>query len=276
MLHRAPRRPGTRRSVEWLQRLTGPARHDRAGDRDSDPSRLAAEVFICGCGHSGTTLIANMFAAHPSVYVPLRETYAFKDAARAQARYAALLEEAAVTQRAFLVEKTPGHIHYIDRIRQIVPQARFILPVRDGRDVVASIARRTGSVEYGIERWTTDTGIVLAQRDRDDVFVYRHEDLIDDTAGVLRAACDRVGIPFDEAMLNYHESPRMWFGQRALADGDPGKKHKAHRNWQINQPVFDNRGRWVDELTEEQVRPLLEGSALPIMRAFGYVPETIS
>ncbi|MGI8756230.1 MAG: sulfotransferase family protein [Acidimicrobiales bacterium] len=217
-----------------------------------------------------------MFAAHPAVFVPLRETSVFKDPERAPQRYAALLEEATASGQPFLVEKTPGHVHRLDLIRTIIPHARFIMPVRDGRDVVASIARRTGSVDQGIARWTTETAIVLEQRDRADVFAYRHEDLIEDTGAVLRAASAFAGIPFDEAMLNYHQSPRLWFGQRSLADGDPGKKHKAHRNWQINQPVFDNRGRWVDELTEEQVRPLLEGSALPVMRAFGYVPETIS
>ncbi|MEJ7797211.1 MAG: sulfotransferase [Solirubrobacteraceae bacterium] len=234
---------------------------------------MAAEVFICGCGHSGTSLIANMFAAHPTVFVPLRETYVFKDPARAQERYGALLEEATATRRPFMVEKTPGHIHHIDLIRCTVPRARFILPVRDGRDVVASIARRTGSVDQGIKRWIVDNGIVLAQRDRDDVFTYRHEDLVEDTDGVLRSACAFAGIPFDAAMLDYHQTARLWFGQRRLKEADPSEKHKAHRNWQINQPVFDNRGRWVDELTPEQVQPLLEGPGLHLMRAFGYVPE---
>jgi hypothetical protein len=56
-------------------------------------------------------------------------------------------------------------------------------------------------------------------------------------------------------------------------DADPHDQHKLHRTWQINQPVFDNRGRWVDELTDEQVQPLLVGPGRDLMLAFGYLPE---
>jgi hypothetical protein len=212
-----------------------------------------------------------MFAAHPGVYVPLRETRVFKQPEKARRRYDMLLEEARATGRPFLVEKTPSHLHRIDLIRELVPDARFIVPVRDGRDVVASIARRSGSVEEGIRRWKRDTAAILEQRDRDDVFTYRHEDLIDDARSVLQAACAFADIPFDDAMLQYHRVPRRWHGQRTVKDADPAKNHAAHRNWQINQPVFDNRGRWVEELSQVQIRPLLEGHGGQIMRAFDYL-----
>lgn len=38
---------------------------------------LETYTFICGCGHSGMTLMANVLAAHGDVFIPLRETYAF-------------------------------------------------------------------------------------------------------------------------------------------------------------------------------------------------------
>ena len=214
-----------------------------------------------------------MFAAHPDVFVPLRETGAFKKPLLARHRYRALRREAEASHRSFLVEKTPRHVHHVDLIRRMVPGARFIMPVRDGRDVVASIARRSGSVQAGIDRWVRDTGAILEQRDRDDVFTYRHEDLIEDTRGIVMAVCSFAGIPFDETMLNYHQTERLWFGQQKLVDADPHEQHKLHRTWQINQPVFDNRGRWLDELTLEQVQPLLDGPGRHLMLAFGYLPE---
>lgn len=73
-------------------------------------------------------------------------------------------------------------------------------------------------------------------------------------------------------MLEYHRTPRRWHGVRSVKDADPSKDHAAHRNWQINQPIFDNRGRWVDELSQEQIGPLLEGSGRGLMQTFGYLP----
>src|SRR6185503_15224565 len=55
---------------------------DAGGDFDqvSLPSYLQGlerAAFICGCGHSGTTLVATILSAHPRIYVPLYESEAF-------------------------------------------------------------------------------------------------------------------------------------------------------------------------------------------------------
>lgn len=230
-------------------------------------------IFICGCGHSGTSLMAAIFAANSRVYVPLIESEMFlKPRDVASERYLALMTEARENGKEWLVEKTPRHIRKLLEIRTLVPGARFIVPVRDGRDVVASIARRTGKAETGVKRWIGDNSLVLAERDSPDVWVYRHEDLIDDPPGVVAAACAFSGIPFEEGMLRYHETERLWFRQKALKRGSGiGREHGSLRNWQINQPIFDNRGRWKSELSPEDVAPLVEGRGRSIMEAFGYL-----
>lgn len=195
-------RKRARRHVGQLSRAAARSgRRMRRALSGPDPNRnvIAGQVFICGCGHSGTSLIANMFAAHPEVYVPLRETRVFKHPRRAQRRHRNLIDEAEATGRRFLVEKTPSHLHRMEVIRSLVPDARFVIPVRDGRDVVASIAGRSGSVQEGIARWKRDTGVIREQSERADVFTYRHEDLIEDPRRVLEAACAFVGIPFTSA-----------------------------------------------------------------------------
>jgi hypothetical protein len=230
-------------------------------------------VFICGCGHSGTSLLANMFAAHSQVYIPLNETEVFLLPEHlARERYEELVAAARDAGKPWLVEKTPRHIRRLSEIREIVPGARFILPVRDGRDVAASIARRTGNLKTGVKRWIQDNQLVLSARDSEDVWVYRHEDLVDDPRAVVEAACNFIGLPFEEGMLRYHESKRLWFGQPAVERAD-ASEHAKHRNWQINQPVFDSRGRWKNELSPKQVAPLMRGRGRRVMEAFGYLPE---
>src|SRR5436309_3209703 len=114
-------------------------------------------AFICGCGHSGTTLIAAILASHPQVYIPFEETNIFfKWAPLAMFRYWKIRTAARRAGKSFLLEKTPRHIRRVERIRRMVPGARFVVPVRDGRDVVASIGRRLGNRKEALDRWISD------------------------------------------------------------------------------------------------------------------------
>ncbi len=216
--------------------------------------------------------MANMLAAHPLAYVPRRETAIFfRPWPRAAFRYNELKWRARRDGKRYLVEKTPRHVHRLDMVERLAPRARVVIPVRDGRDVVASIVKRGMTTEEAIERWVEDNSIVLERRDRPNVVVYRHEDLIVDTAATLQRVCEGAGIPFREEMLSYHERERLWFGVERVSPADPAEGHEEHRNWQVNQPIFDNRGRWKAELGSEQVEPLLRGRGRELMQAFGYL-----
>lgn len=239
----------------------------------SERSRVTA--FICGCGHSGTSLLANMFAAHPDVYVPLRETEIFlvpRD--QAAVAFESLRQEAIAAGKPFLIEKTPRHIRHLDTIRGLVPTPRFIVPVRDGRDVAASMARRSPgqSAAPGIERWIRDNRIVSRERFSADVRVYRHEDLVTAPAFTLRTICEFVGIPFDPGMLDYHRTNRTWFGvEDSVSANGANLTHEELRNWQINQPIFNSAGRWRTELSEADLQPLTTGEGRSLMIEFGYL-----
>lgn len=227
-------------------------------------------AFICGCGHSGTSLLANIFAAHPEVYVPLRETNVFLSRRRAWLLLQRLKLELLLSGRRHLIEKTPQHVRAVERIRRMVPGARFIFIVRDGRDVIASLVKRGRSVEASAERWIADNERVLAQRGAPDAIVMRYEDLVLLPERELERLCSFLGVIFSPDMLDYHRDKRLWFGQEALVRGDESVEHEAHRNWQINQPIFDGRGRWRTVLSEEELAPLYTGRGGELMRAFAY------
>ena len=220
--------------------------------------------LVCGCGHSGTTLIATILSVHSSVYVPLYETKAFLGTERrARARLEELRSAAAEAGKTIVIEKTPRHVRHLDSIRKLVPGARFVLLVRDGRDVVASIAARAnGDFESGLQRWIRDNSIVLHERDSPDVLLMRYEDVVVDPPGQLRSLCDFLGIEFSEDLLAHHRAPRLWKGRVAA--------HNELRNRQVNQPIFDGRGRWMHELPPEVADRFTSGEAGKLMRAFGY------
>jgi len=219
--------------------------------------------------------MANMFAAHPLVYVPLRETRAFEEPAKVGLLWNKVLEEARSHGRRFIVEKTPRHLHHLDLIRATVPGAKFIVMVRDGRDVAYSFIRRVGSAKVGANRWLKENKIVIRESSSPDVRLVRYENLVKNTEKVLVKACAFVGVPYDEAMLNYHAQERLWFGQGEVrnAEGDTLGGHLAHRNWQINQPVFDGRGQWRGKLADTDLEPFRTPRGRKLMLRLGYDPD---
>ena len=229
-------------------------------------------IFICGCGHSGTSLLANMFASHPEVFIPLRETETFLSAETAEAEWANLRQEAEASGKLYLAEKTPRHIHAIDLIRDHVPGAKFVVMMRDGRDVAASFIKRFNSAERGRNRWVRDNQAVLPHLGDGDIHLQKYEDLIDDPDGALREICRFLEIGFAPEMLRFHETSRLWFGvgDGARGDGSNGIEHRKLRNWQINQPMFDGRGTWRDLLAEDDIAEFRSPPESDLLSRFGY------
>ncbi len=225
---------------------------------------------ICGCGHSGTTLLANMFAAHPKVHVPLNETRIFFRRT-AKIRFLALKAEALLRGKTRLVEKTPRHVLKIDRIREVAPGAKVIIMVRDGRDVAASIFKRFDDLDAGVDRWIDSNEIARREQNSGDAIVVRYEDLVQDPEGQLRKICAFIDLPYSPEMLNYHQSKRMWFGVNEFkkGSGKDGDEHNKLRNWQVNQPIFDGRGSWK-KIMPEVPASLLSGRGADLMKHFGY------
>jgi hypothetical protein len=81
-------------------------------------------------------------------------------------------------------------------------------------------------------------------------------------------------VSYQDSLLEYHRQPRRWF---RTAEAEPtsgvGESHNARRNWQINQPIFDGRGRWRGELPAEYVARFNSGRLAELMDAFGYVRD---
>jgi hypothetical protein len=224
-------------------------------------------AFICGCGHSGTTLIAAILASHPQVFIPFEETNIFfKWAPLAMFRYWKIRDAARRAGKSFLLEKTPRHIRRVERIRRMVPGARFVVPVRDGRDVVASLGRRLGNRKEALDRWISDNSLVLAERGKPDVLIYRYEDLVENPGVIVERICKFLDLPYSPELLDYHMRPQNWFG----SSGAEQKEHVALRNRQISQPIYDGRGRWRSEIAETDLQGLKQGRGALLMKEFGY------
>ena len=114
------------------------------------------------------------------------------------------------------VEKTPGHLHYIDLIETHIPDALLIHLVRNGEDVVASLYEVStehpevwgtpATLEKCITRWTGDLELTQRHIHKPQHTLVRYEQLLDRPQSVLTKLCKFIGVEFDPSMLSEHSS----------------------------------------------------------------------
>jgi protein O-GlcNAc transferase len=239
-------------------------------------------IFLCGCPHSGTSLLTAMVGAHPAVYsIPVETAVFSKEKPEAEIRevFAKYVPEAKAKGASYICEKTPNHLKRIGAMHEMFPDAPIVVIVRDARDVSASLRERDGDLEYGAKRWISFNRIAQqAQKSGSPpIHVLRYEDLVADPQAELQKMCDYIGIPFDPAMLEYYKDEREWNHAkgRAETDGKWGDNHRNLRNWQVHQPVMDRREKWREKLNAEEVA-LVEERCGALMDYFGYKRELVA
>ncbi|WP_423818734.1 sulfotransferase [Salinimicrobium sp. TIG7-5_MAKvit] len=120
----------------------------------------------------------------------------------------------------YLGDKNNYYIHYLELLEALFPNAKYILIIRDGRDVACSYLnigkintssvykpQLTTDIKSIAEEWMSNNNRVLkffANKKQNSISL-RFEDLLLDPKMELLKICDFLSIPFDEAMLNYAE-----------------------------------------------------------------------
>jgi Sulfotransferase family len=119
-------------------------------------------------------------------------------------------------------DKTPGYVRRIPTLHALWPEAKFVHIIRDGRDV--SLSATSWSRAYKLARlcstWAEDPITTAAvwwewhvRLGREDggslapelYHELRYEELVSRPAKTCETLCDFLGIPYDEAMLKFHE-----------------------------------------------------------------------
>jgi hypothetical protein len=228
-------------------------------------------TFIVGCGHSGTSLLLRILGAHSRMFgLPFESMLAFR---RRPERMLKAFERPTIAERKVRwVEKTPRHITRIDRLMELCPDAKFLLILRDGRDVACSIQDREGDIELGIKRWVHDNRAGQQYWDHPNVHVLKYERIVEDVEGTITAALHFLGEEYEPEMREYHRSPKSIYHRKLAKPESPsGKNHEQYRNWQINQPLFDGRGKWM-RMTAVEKR-IVKEHANDMLIEYGYVTD---
>ena len=146
-------------------------------------------------------------------------------------------------------DKTPHYVHHIAQLLEIWPGARFVILVRDGRDVGLSVR----GLPFGPNNtWAAASwwarGIRAGDRAQadhpDNVMTVRYEDLARDPRGHVPAICAFAGLEFVPEMLE-------------LEKADRGKIVADQKSW--FPTLFDgintaSVNRWEREMSGRQQR----------------------
>jgi hypothetical protein len=174
-------------------------------------------------------------------------------------------------------DKTPDYVRRISTLHQLWPQARFVHVIRDGRDVWLSmrewpkvhpkpgdfITWNDDPVSTAAWWWAVNVRVGReAGRPLQPGLYYelRYEALVARPREECGLLCAFLGVPFDEAMLRFHEEQ---------AKLDPGLESKrAHlpvtpclRDWQSQMPAEEMEkfeaaaGELLDELGYTRALP---------------------
>ena len=184
-------------------------------------------------------------------------------------------------------DKTPIYVKNMLRIESVLPEARFIHVIRDGRDVALSRWKRTlgdkdpAPASKVAETWARR--IRRAQRHGRKLEHYielRYEDLVTDTEPNLRRICDFLELDWDPVVLRYYEhaAERMAEMARDLPaiEGKPTRpgeeRMKAHAMTQ-KPPDPSAMYRWKEKMRPEDVAAF-DAAAGELLAELGYEAGT--
>src|SRR5579875_88799 len=249
----------------------------------SAPDVSQSPVFVVGFPRSGTTLLEQMLDAHPrlqsmderpffhvlsdrlgraGINVPRDLHKLGQEECDALRKDYLALACAGITRRrgTQLVDKNPLNMLWLPLIHRLFPKARFILALRDPRDVILScymqnfrvtlLAAASRSLEHlarayvaAMASWLHHVAVF-----KPDVLTSRHEDLVADPAGQTRRIAAFLGLDQAESMLGF-------------ADHARGKGYIRTPSYaQVIEPINTRSvGRW------QRYREYLE-PALPILQ----------
>lgn len=152
-----------------------------------------------------------LLAAH-SQMISFPESHLHYDFDKAGVRLNQFDEIAQQKQLAGWIEKTPRHLHFIEKIQTLCPSAKFIHCIRDVRANVASLygmERHYGAswgyqpktIKECIQRWQYDYQISQAYSNEPNHKLVQYEELAEQTSEVLQSICDYLELEFEPEML---------------------------------------------------------------------------
>jgi len=160
------------------------------------------------------------------------------------------------------IDHTPANIQFADLLTELLPEARFINIVRDGRAVAASIMPLdwgANTIDRAAHSWVKDISCGIAAEyamGKDRVLRIRYEELIRETEETLREIC---------LFLNMEYQPQMIQGGGFKVPGYTTRQHSLLGK----KPDAKRVNAWERRLKPRQIE-IFESIAGWLLLSLGY------
>jgi len=177
-------------------------------------------------------------------------------------------------------DKTPMYCLHVSSIEAVLPEARFVHIIRDGRDVALSLREMWFSPGHSMEaqadHWRSCVSTARQQGAACQHYMeVRFEELIEHTEGVLRSLCEFIDLPYSPEMLAYHlRTPGRLeeHRDRRRTDGSVLVSHAARLRQQAAVTLPPQASRidtWKQRMSGDE-RHRFEAIAGPLLLELGY------
>jgi len=167
--------------------------------------------FVVGIGHESTAMLCRLLNAHPDLAMASEVNWPSEalDVSRTEdfgERVRAIYRDYAVKAgKARAGDATPDRGSRMVDIAAVLPEARFVHVIRDGRDVGPSLDDR--DPESAAAQWIWRVREIRQQGQFVPYYrEVRFEDLKADPERILRGLANFIGLPFDSAQLRAAET----------------------------------------------------------------------
>ena len=234
-------------------------------------------IFIVGMPRAGSTLLEQILASHSDIdgTMELHNIFSLASSVGAQLSesgkpYPYSLAELSAEQcyelgkqyieqtryyrgsAPFFIDKMPNNFMHVGFIKRILPNAKIIDARRDPMDCCFSNFKQLfgegQEFSYGLEEVARYYQAYEKLMDHWDeilpgaVLRVQHEDVLDDLDGQVKRMLDYLGVPFEQACLDFHQTDRLI---------------KTPSAEQVRQPINrKGQGRW--QPFEAHLGPLLK------------------
>ena len=144
---------------------------------------------------------------------------------------------------------------------EIYPDGRLISVVRDPKNWFPSAVRhdplKYGDIRSALGLWRENTQAMIRNKDKfgERVCILRFEDLVSNTALVMRHLADFLGISFDEILLRPTFNKFPIKANTSFTRGEAGILDSTLRRYET---LRDQELKLINEMTEEEYRKILD------------------
>jgi len=174
-----------------------------------------------------------------------------------------------------IIDKQLKYPFYIDEIKKITPDSKFIFLVRDPRDnVITCQNRKLGrhlNTAYQASYWNNyfDNATVERLKNENKFLLVKYENIVEEPKKYLTQICEFLGVQYNDKMLSFHDSFSSFIQSNKMGVDEQFMHQLKDFHSGLQRPLDNSKiGIWKKENPEKIA--LIEATTHTLAKRIGY------